>query len=76
MSRFFTRPRDMLAVPPLSQGKHVADLLLTAGQPPSTFFGNFFWVSQQMESSISKAILGEVLPHYTFHLMQPLLISF
>lgn len=66
----------MLTVPPLSQGKHVADLLPTASQPPSTFFGNFFWVSQQMESSISKAILGEVLPHYTFHLMQPLLISF
>lgn len=54
----------------------MADLLPTAGRPLPAFFGNFLWESQQMESSVSKAILGEVLSHYTFHLMQPLLIYF
>lgn len=36
------------------------------------FFGIF--ESQQTERSILEAILCKLLPHYTFHLMQPLLI--
>lgn len=57
----------------------MATLLSTVSQPlfQQFCFPDFFGIleSLQMERSVLEMILCKLLPHYTFHLMQPLLIS-